>query len=172
MRSGLFLKVVIFTLLVPGTVTFYVPRLLLSRVAGSIAWPPLSLAIPALLLGVAGAVLYFRCVWDFAVRGSGTPAPIDPPRNLVVTGFYRWTRNPMYQGVVLLLLAEALFFRSGALLVYGVCVALVLHGVVVGYEERVLRKQFGPGFDAYFRAVPRWGLGGHSQGVDGNEPGG
>jgi hypothetical protein len=93
------IKTVIFTILVPGTVTVYLP----SRLLG----PGTTVASPFGLLGtlpiVLGAMVYLWCAWDFAMAGHGTPAPIDPPKILVATGPYRVVRNPMYMGVLLIL---------------------------------------------------------------------
>src|SRR5262245_54638769 len=112
----LLLKSIFFTILLPGTVTLVVPYLILSGRAAraterAAVWQWLGL-VP-IVIG-AGALL--RCVWDFAAQGRGTLAPVDPPKELVVSGLYRWVRNPMYVGVLSVLLGEALFFRSNALL--------------------------------------------------------
>lgn len=97
-----------------------------------------------------------RCAWDFARFGRGTPAPIDPPRRLVVQGLYRFVRNPMYVGVVTILLGEAVLFRSLSLLLYGTAWWVVFHLFVLLYEESTLRRMFGAEYDAYCRTVPRW----------------
>ena len=92
----LFLKNLLFTVLIPGTVGVYIPL----RLAGD--WRAVSprdwfLAAPLLL---AGASIYFWCLWNFAVTGRGTPAPIDPPKKLIVRGPHKYVRNPMYLGVL------------------------------------------------------------------------
>ena len=88
--------------------------------------------------------------------GTGTPAPIDPPRNLVVSGLYRFVRNPMYVGVALVLLSEAALFGSFRLLEYALIVWAAFFLFVVAYEEPALRRKFGVSYQAYFEAVPRW----------------
>jgi len=149
-------KSALFTVLVPGTVAIYVPhRILLSRSAADVL--PIGFA-RFLGAGIAavGAAVYFRCAWDFATAGRGTPAPIDPPRSLVVTGLYRRVRNPMYLGVLLVLAGEAVFFRSRALLQYTGLVFLSFFFFVLAYEEPVLRSQFGADYERYCDSVPRW----------------
>jgi len=101
------LKTLIFTVIVPGAVTVYIPYLLLSS-------PPAPLPVGmsryfGLLPMLFGTAIYFRCAWDFAFAGKGTPAPIDPPKELVVRGLYRYARNPMYVGILTLLAGEAWF---------------------------------------------------------------
>ena len=99
---------------------------------------------------------YFWCAWDFAFAGEGTPAPIDPPKMLVWQGLYRIVRNPIYVGVLLVLLGEAILFESQMLLAYVPVVWLWLHLFTVYYEEPTLRKKFGDVYEQYCAAVPRW----------------
>lgn len=148
----LLLKNLLFTVLVPGTVGVYVPLLLTeSRSAAS---GVLFLAAVALLIG--GGAIYAWCVWDFAAFGRGTPAPIDAPRRLVVRGLYRYTRNPMYVGLLTVLLGWLAMFRTLALLIYMVCVAVGFHLFVVAYEERHLERAFGAEYRDYRARVRRW----------------
>ena len=148
----LFLKNLLFTVVVPGTVAVYIPVFLFSH-------EPLALSIRTLaataILAFGGAV-YLWCLWDFATTGRGTPAPIDPPRHLVVRGLYRFTRNPMYVGVVSTILGWALLFGSTPVAVYGFCAALFFHLFVVLYEEPHLRRVFGADYEQYCRRVGRW----------------
>jgi protein-S-isoprenylcysteine O-methyltransferase Ste14 len=159
------IKTLVFTVLVPGLVTVYIPVLLLAR-----AQPPASpldtwLAVPAAFLMLAGVAGYLCCARDFVVRGQGTPAPFDAPKRLVVSGLYRWTRNPMFASIVLILLGEALLFRSRALFVFAGGTVLTLHLLVVLFEEPRLRKRFGPAYADYCRVVPRWGFGGRGRSI-------
>ena len=82
-------------------------------------------------------------VWEFFAAGDGTLAPIDAPRQLVVSGLYRFTRNPMYNGVVAVLLGQAWFFSSVRLLEYAATVLVCFHLFVVLYEEPSLESRFG-----------------------------
>jgi protein-S-isoprenylcysteine O-methyltransferase Ste14 len=146
----------LFTILVPGAATLYFPYSLLSRSSGDLQVTGLALAVPACICILIGTAIYLHCAWDFAIKGLGTPAPIDPPKKLVVTGLYRWTRNPMYQGILLILLGECLLFPARGLLIYTALFALVFHAFVVFYEEPILRSRFGASYNDYCRKVPRW----------------
>ncbi|MDD5544864.1 MAG: isoprenylcysteine carboxylmethyltransferase family protein [Acidobacteriia bacterium] len=147
------LKTILFTLLVPGSVTVLIPYWLLGR-----RWPkPVGIysylgIIPLLL----GAIFYLWCAWDFAAAGKGTPAPIDPPKDLVVRGLFRYVRNPMYVGIISIVLGEALLFDSGVLLEYaGICFLLMTFFVLL-YEEPALTKKFGESYEQYCSNVPRF----------------
>jgi len=159
------IKTLVFTVLVPGLVTVYIPILLLARAEPSGSPLDTWLSVPAAFLMLAGVAGYLCCARDFVVRGRGTPAPFDAPKRLVVSGLYRWTRNPMFVSIVLILLGEALFFRSRALFVFAAGTALTLHLLVVLFEEPRLRKRFGPAYLEYCRIVPRWGFGGRGGGI-------
>ena len=149
----LFLKNLLFTVLIPGTVGVYIPLWLVGRrLPGAPAWTWL-LAAPLLL---AGAFLYFWCLWNFAVMGRGTPAPIDPPKKLIVRGPHRYVRNPMYLGVLSVVFGWAVLFRSKEILVYGIGVALLFHLAVLIVEEPSLRRLFGAEYEEYCRSVRRW----------------
>jgi protein-S-isoprenylcysteine O-methyltransferase Ste14 len=112
------------------------------------AWPIFTL----------GFALSFWCAMEFSLRGRGTPAPFDPPRRLVITGLYRWVRNPMYIGMGVMLIGEALLlpqiWREMAALI--AALAAVISVMVVRKEEPDLRRQFGVEFETYCRHVPRW----------------
>jgi protein-S-isoprenylcysteine O-methyltransferase Ste14 len=108
-----------------------------------------------LLMGLGGG-LALVCVAIFAVRGRGTPAPFDPPREFVATGPYRWVRNPMYVGGFLLLAGYALCAGSAEALVVAFGMLAAAHLFVVLYEEPSLRRRFGAGYEAYLRRTPRW----------------
>ena len=103
-----------------------------------------------------GASIYFRCAWEFAVRGLGTPAPIAPTKFLVTTALHRYVRNPMYLGVALAILGEAVIFRSAHVAEYAALMLLTAHVFVVLYEEPTLQRQFGESYEEYRRRVPRW----------------
>jgi protein-S-isoprenylcysteine O-methyltransferase Ste14 len=109
------------------------------------------------LLIATGIALYFACAfWGFALRGKGTPAPIDPPKKLVVEGPYRIVRNPMYWSVVSVLLGETLIFHAFALAELAVALFVGANLFVLFYEEPVLRSKFGAEYEEYCRHVPRW----------------
>jgi len=145
-------KNIAFTLLMPGTAAVYLPLWLAhDRAIASV--PGRWLAVVAILVGVC---VYAWCVWDFATYGRGTPAPIDAPKKLIVRGLYRYTRNPMYLGVLTVVLGWAMLFRSMTLLVYGAMLAACFHGFVVLYEEPHLERLFGEDYREYRRRVGRW----------------
>ncbi|GAB4362597.1 MAG: isoprenylcysteine carboxylmethyltransferase family protein [Methylohalobius crimeensis] len=105
---------------------------------------------------VAGFLGLLWCARDFYVSGKGTLAPWAPPRRLVVVGFYRYTRNPMYFSVVLLLLGWAVAFHSLGLFVYAVMLAAIFQVRVVLGEEPWLARAHGKSWEEYSRRVPRW----------------
>jgi protein-S-isoprenylcysteine O-methyltransferase Ste14 len=148
----LLLKNLLFTLLVPGTVGVYVPLLLAQNRPPASGWV---LFLAAALLAIGGAI-YAWCVWDFAAFGRGTPAPIDAPKRLVVRGLYRYSRNPMYVGVLTVLLGWAVLFQATRLFLYAICVGVCFHLFVVLYEERQLARQFGSEYQDYCTYVGRW----------------
>jgi protein-S-isoprenylcysteine O-methyltransferase Ste14 len=149
---GLFLKNLLFTVVVPGTVGVYVP---LSLVSGrpAVSGPLRAVAI-VLLLG--GGAIYVWCVWYFAWFGRGTPAPIDAPIKLVVRGLYRYTRNPMYVGVLTAILGWGILFQSRSVLIYGLAVFGCFHLFVLFYEEPHLSRVFGDEYERYRARVNRW----------------
>jgi protein-S-isoprenylcysteine O-methyltransferase Ste14 len=104
-------------------------------------------------LGVIGLLDSFV---RFALQGLGTPAPVLPTRHLVVTGLYRYVRNPMYVAVVMTILGQSLVFGNIMLLGYGALVWLLSYVFVRAYEEPTLRSAFGPEYDAFCAGVPRW----------------
>jgi len=148
----LFLKNLLFTLVVPGTVGVYLP-LFLERGHAPTVDPGFAVA---LALFAAGAAIYVWTVRDFAASGRGTPAPIDAPKTLVVRGLYRYTRNPMYVGVLTVIGGWLVVYRSPTLLVYAICVAVFFHLLVVLYEERHLGRVFGAEYCDYCASVGRW----------------
>jgi protein-S-isoprenylcysteine O-methyltransferase Ste14 len=111
-------------------------------------------AIPSVL----GFAIALRCVWDFGRTGHGTPAPFAPPRKLVVVGFYRYVRNPMYVGFISGWLGVWVVFGRANLTALTVALAAVLAVALFVrlYEEPTLRKLFGADYEAYCRNVPRW----------------
>lgn len=140
----------------PGVVIGLIPWLLTHWDPAALptwAWP-LRLGGAALVLG-ASAVLVREFV-RFAVEGGGSPAPPVPTERLVVTGLYRYVRNPMYLAVTAGVLGQAALLARPVLLVYAAAVGGVMWLFVHGYEEPALRRQFGPEYDAYCAAVPGW----------------
>lgn len=148
----LLLKNLLFTIVAPGTVAVLLPLLIAhegTRATGR------ALAIALMLFGL-GAAIYAWCVWDFASFGKGTPAPIDAPKKLVIRGLYRFTRNPMYLGVLTVTLAWAIFLQAASVAFYGAVVAACFHTFIRLYEEPHLKREFGSEYLAYTAEVGRW----------------
>ena len=153
-RLWLAVRSLLWTALLPGLFAGYVPWRFfgLDRVE-------LSLLDPADVIGLVsialGAGLLGACIWEFA-RSGGTLAPVDPPRELVVRGLYRYVRNPMYLSVTTIVFGELLLTKSVDLLTYWIVWFAAVNLFVIGYEEPTLRRSFGESFDDYARRVGRW----------------
>ena len=106
-----------------------------------------------IVVGLPGLIDSFA---RFALQGLGTPAPIAPPQNLVVTGLYRYVRNPMYVAVVAVILGQGILFGDWRLLNYGGLMWLAFHAFVVAYEEPVLAESFCAQYENFRANVPRW----------------
>jgi protein-S-isoprenylcysteine O-methyltransferase Ste14 len=141
------------SLAMPGMVAGVVPAIILS--GGTASAPP-----PAALVGyalvAAGLCLLLTCIVGFAREGHGTLAPYDPPGALVARGPYRFTRNPMYVGVLAILGGLALARWSVALAIYAVLVATAFTTFVLAYEEPHLEREFGASYREYKSRVRRW----------------
>jgi protein-S-isoprenylcysteine O-methyltransferase Ste14 len=111
-------------------------------------------AVPSIL----GFAVALRCIWDFGWSGRGTPAPFAPPQRLVVVGFYRYVRNPMYVGFAAGWIGLWIVFGTANLetIVGAIAVAVGVHLFVIFYEEPTLRNKFGSDYDEYCRHVRRW----------------
>jgi protein-S-isoprenylcysteine O-methyltransferase Ste14 len=107
-------------------------------------------------LVLAGALLALWCIVTFVTRGRGTPAPFDPPREFVAAGPYRYVRNPMYIGGFGVLLGAGLVLRSRSIVGVAVLFLLLMHLLVLLYEEPALTRQFGDPYRHYKAAVHRW----------------
>jgi protein-S-isoprenylcysteine O-methyltransferase Ste14 len=146
----------VFLIIAPGVVAGYVPW----RICGWRVEAPLlgtsSFRLIGMLLIATGLPLLLDSFARFALQGLGTPAPIFPTRHLVVTGLFRYVRNPMYVAVVMLILGQGLFFGSVRVIEYGVAVWVGFHLFVLIYEEPTLRKTYGPQYEEFCANVPRW----------------
>lgn len=105
---------------------------------------------------VVGLVIMLNCIISFATKGRGTLSPVDPTRKLVITGLYRFSRNPMYIGVMLILIGEAIFFQSGYLWIYLLFVFIAFNIFILLHEEPRLRRDFGEEYKRYCGKVRRW----------------
>ena len=145
--SGLFLVVA------PGVVAGLVPWWLTGWQTGATRWP---LQAIGTVLIVAGAVVLVDAFVRFVVEGIGTPAPVAPTEELVVSGLYCHVRNPMYLAVGATIVGQALLLGRPVLLLYAAAFAVAVFAFVRGYEEPTLTRQFGTRYEDYRRAVPGW----------------
>lgn len=107
-------------------------------------------------LWIIGTLIIIWCSLDIVHKGRGTPAHLDPPKELVITGLYRYVRNPIYLGALLVQLGYIVWFGSGMMISYFLFFVLAYHILIVFIEEPVLRKTFGTAYDEYSKNVPRW----------------
>jgi protein-S-isoprenylcysteine O-methyltransferase Ste14 len=155
-RVGAVLGSLVFFFVAPGTLAGWVPYLLSRwRIQSPLLGVPGERLAGGVLVGMGVAGLA-DCFGRFALKGRGTPAPVAPPENLVVSGLYRHVRNPMYVAVLCVILGQALFFGSLVLLQYAGVVWLLFHAFVLVYEEPTLRQRFGSSYEAYRANVRRW----------------
>jgi protein-S-isoprenylcysteine O-methyltransferase Ste14 len=155
-RAAAAVGAAVFFVLAPGFVAGLVPWWLTGwQVREPLPyWLPLRV-VGALLL-VAGVAVLVASFVRFVVEGAGTPAPVAPTKTLVIGGFYRYVRNPMYLAVLTTIVGQALLLGQLGLLLYAAFVCACFVGFVLVYEEPTLRSQFGAEYDAYRRAVPGW----------------
>lgn len=147
---------IVFFFLAPGVVAGLVPYLISDwRRQGAFLVPVVEPLLGAILV-LVGAMFLIDCFARFAREGQGTPAPIAPPRSLVVSGAYRHVRNPMYVAVVSIIWGQALIFGNRALVGYGAVVWLLFHLFVLVYEEPALRRAHGEAYARYAAEVGRW----------------
>ena len=149
------LRAAFWTLAFPGFFGFYLPwrffglRDVLIDISNPRQWL-------GMLCIAVGTIFLLTCIWEFARRGRGTLSPADPPRHLVVSGLYRFVRNPMYLSVTLVVFGEVLLTFSTPLFTYWIIWFVIVNLFVMGYEEPTLRGQFGDEYERYTRNVGRW----------------
>lgn len=146
-------KSLLFLIAAPGMVAGYIPLAFLRRGPQLETASLAGLAYPLWLLG--GVILLWS-FWNFLIQGRGTPAPLDPPKELVATGFYRNTRNPMYVGVLLVIVGHFMWFGFWNILLYAAVIFIAFNTFITYYEEPTLKKKFGAAYEAYCQRVPRW----------------
>jgi protein-S-isoprenylcysteine O-methyltransferase Ste14 len=150
-RRPLLARAILAFLALPGVVAYVVPLLLAPRGGARRAWQ-----VSGVILVVVGSFLLTLCVREFYVAGKGTLAPWSPPRHLVTSGPYGWSRNPMYVAVATVLGGWAVWFGSTTLLVYALAVVVAFHVRVLTYEEPRLAASFGERWAEYRSRVRRW----------------
>lgn len=150
------IKTLVIIVIVIGFVFVAIPIFLAEL---SLQWSAMKLGIirfTGIIPIIAGAFLYLWCAFDFTFTGKGTPAPIDPPKQLVAKGAYRFVRNPMYIGIAMILTGESILFESLVLLLYGLVCFSGFCLFVIFYEEPVLKRKFKQSYIDYCHNVPRW----------------
>ena len=148
-RTAMFFRALMAFVALPGVFAFLVPTFIASQSTFEF-----SLA-GAIVFGI-GLVTLLWCVVTFCINGKGTLAPWSPPRRLVTVGLYRFSRNPMYVGVLLVLAGWAILFQSLVLVCYMGVIAVAFHLRVVLGEEPWLAKTHGAEWQRYEESVPRW----------------
>ena len=133
-----------------------IPYLILTRASRLALFAPGVSIYAGIVLITGGVLVYLSSAKFFVSVGRGTPAPIDPPVQLVTSGPYRSVRNPMYCSGILILFGEFLISGAAAILLYLLFIWLIFHLFIVLYEEPHLRKVFGASYEKYCREVPRW----------------
>lgn len=148
-------------LILPGSVLVGIPTLLIWLTGGTklsanfCGWTDWKFVLAA-LLAIPGATLSFAAMAMFLKFGNGTPAPWDPPRKFVVKGVYRWVRNPMLSGVIMMLIAMSLLLQSWPV---GIWAALFFISNTLYFrlsEEPGLEMRFGEDYRRYCENVNRW----------------
>jgi protein-S-isoprenylcysteine O-methyltransferase Ste14 len=147
---------VVFFVLAPGFVAGLVPYWLSRWQLGPPFFGLNIFRFAGAALVALGGIVLLESFGRFAIQGLGTPAPVLPPKHLVVKGLYRFVRNPMYVAVLATIAGQALLFGNLRLLVYCGIVWILFHLFVTGYEEPKLRKTFGREYETYCANVPRW----------------
>jgi len=143
----------------PGIVAGLIPYLILGNKVNDIFVQqllPNGLHNSGAIIFVIGFVIMVSCIISFAVKGRGTLSPADPTKKLVTTGLYKFSRNPMYVGVTLILIGEAIFFQSVVLLIYSLSIFIAFNIFTILVEEPRLRNNFGEEYKKYCDKVRRW----------------
>lgn len=140
--------------LAPGIVAGVIPWFITKWRFGEGAF--LSASIIGGVMTAISLALLIDCFRRFAIEGKGTPAPLAPTEELVISGPYRHVRNPMYLAVTGLIFGQALLFGNAALIAYGVAIWIAFDLFVITHEEPRLRREFSEAYEAYSKAVPRW----------------
>jgi protein-S-isoprenylcysteine O-methyltransferase Ste14 len=155
-RSRALLATAVFLCLAPGTIAGLIPF----WISGWESQPPFfgleAVRWLGVLLIVVAAPVLLESFARFALEGLGTPAPVLPTRHLVVRGFYRYVRNPMYIAVLSIIIGQGLLLGNGHLLLYAVVIWASFLGFVLSYEEPKLRRTYGAEYDTYRARIPRW----------------
>ncbi len=153
---SLFIRNFIFTVLQPGMVAGFIPWLILRGRTHLFSSPFKWHHFAGIILCFIGFYILISCIVSFALKGKGTLSPADPTKKLVTTGLYKYSRNPMYTGVMLILIGEALFFVSLKLFFYSAFIFIAFYFFITRFEEPRLKKDFGKEYDDYCKKTGRF----------------
>jgi protein-S-isoprenylcysteine O-methyltransferase Ste14 len=156
LRASAILGSALFLLVAPGTVVGLVPWWISKWKVQPVPPGFLLVQLVGILILAGSILLLLEAFARFALQGLGTPAPVSPTRHLVVTGFYRYVRNPMYVAVISAILGQSMILGNLTLVLYAALGWLVSHLFVVIYEEPTLRRKFGDEYAEFCANVPRW----------------
>ena len=155
--TSLLLRNLFFTILQPGMVAGFIPYWIVRNQLDQIIEKPMGIfQFVAILLFAVGFVVTIACILRFAFEGKGTLSPADETKQLVIGGLYRYSRNPMYVGVMLMLMGEALFTASQSLWIYAAIIFTCFYVFILAHEEPRLQKDFGTQYSEYRKKVRRW----------------
>ena len=146
----------VMTVIFSALLCYFIPRLILSSDFDLFALESNVFLFIGLVPIFLGLFMLIGFIWGFILVGTGTPVPYDMPEELIIHGSYRFVRNPMYVGFYLLLLGQAILFKSFGFLLYLAGLFLLFHLLVVFVEERMLKQRFGELYSQYCKSVPRW----------------
>jgi protein-S-isoprenylcysteine O-methyltransferase Ste14 len=153
--ASLLLRNLVFTVLQPGLVAVVIPYYILGGKT-NLEKPWQLHTFGGMIVFAFGLIVMLRCILQFALEGKGTLSPIDPTKRLVVRGLYRYSRNPMYVGVMMILIGEAIVTQSATLWIYLATIFIAFHLFIMLHEEPRLRKDFGKEYLVYCQKVRRW----------------
>lgn len=148
---SLFLRAAFAVIVLPGVMGFLLPLVAIEPV-----WKRDMAFAPGLAIVGLGTALLLQCVREFYVAGKGTLAPWSPPKHLVVTGPFRWSRNPIYVAMLVILIGWTVTYWSRALGIYTIVMFVLFHIRTILGEEPRLAREFGDEWQRYVRRVPRW----------------
>lgn len=155
--TSLLLRNLFFTILQPGMVAGFIPYWIVRNELAQILEKPTGVfQFIGILLFAIGFIVTIACILRFAFEGKGTLSPADETKQLVIGGLYRYSRNPMYVGVMLMLIGEALFTGSQNLWIYALFIFTCFYVFILVHEEPRLQKDFGDQYSAYRKKVRRW----------------
>lgn len=152
-KQSMLVKALFAVLILPGSFGILIPFLIIINETEDN-----EIFFPGIIPIFIGVLILIKCIHEFYISGRGTLAPWSPPEKLVTTGLYKYTRNPMYIGVIIMVLGFALYFTSFFTILYASILFFGFHLRIIFYEEIYLQKHFGDEWNKYSGNIPRWFL--------------